>query len=290
MTNKETKTFIKNGLKTVRKLMRDGNHIDAIKACVEILEIDPGNTEARTLIEKEKKQIVEKNFKTVKTLYKQGEYEEAITTAEKLLLAGPNRKLSKLILEKYLERGYRIRKELTADKKWLEAIGVMEDMHKTLPHDEKIIEKLRHDKIKYIDRELHSDVRKELISDKQFEKLYKFYKKLYEVFPEHKKLLKEIKSAEKLVFKARRESNKTFIEGSIAKTKSLLAEKKFDSAEKAARELIQMTDGDQGMNLYKKAATANDKDTEAKLDIAMRTMIVAIKEDFKKDPAKFVKI
>ncbi len=303
--DKEIKEFVKRGLETVEKLLKAENYLDTAKACQEILQVDPGNRRARKMLEKaqsfinqEKDKLLKKNLPSLKQLYKEGKYAEAVEMGEKLHITNAiTAKAQKKLLKKqqnelkaYLKKGFKTHKKLGREKKWLEAIEILKEMLQVSPRNEEIKSLLKRDKIKYIDQQLHSDVRDQLIESKEYEKLYKFYQKLYFLFPQHKKLLSEIKNAEKLILRRRRTENKAFIIESVKKAKELFAKGDFEAAIQVAKEILKLTDGEQGMKLYKKSAVANERDTEKKLSTKLTDAVAKLHEEFKANPKGFVKV
>jgi len=195
-------------------------------------------------------------------------------------------------LENYLEKGFEAHKNFVKIGKWLEAIDILSEMQKVNPRNEKIKSMILSDKIKYIDSELHSNLKKELIKNGEFAKLYKFYQKLYFLFPEHKKLKKEIRKTEKLIIEQREIENANFIKNNETNIGRLIKNKELEKALKAAKELVLFTNG--GNNRAKKimmeADKENDKDTDRKLSIKLAQTISDLKKEFAKNPKGFVKL
>ncbi len=313
MSKTEVRQFVERGLAVAKDFLEKGNAADAARTCNEILEVSPGNRrvikileKAKNIIDKEKKELLKKNLPGLKKLYKDGKYDEALEVGQKLSEVVSDKKLSSLMtkikkelahkqekdLKDFLDKGFKKHKELKREKKWLEAIEVIIEMQKVVPKNEDLKKMLRYDKVKYIDRQLHSEVRKELIEKGEYQKLYKFYQKLYLLFPEHKKLLEEIKNAEKLVLKHRKEENAAFIKDSIVKARDMLSKKEYEKAIKAAKEILRLTDGEnfKGRAILEKAEKENEKDTESKLSEKLKGSVSKLKAEFKADPKAFVRL
>ncbi len=311
--NKEIKTFVERGLKTVETLLNQGDFLDAAKACNEILSVDPGNRKAKKFLAKaekelnqEKHDIFKKNMPVIRKLYKQKQYREAMMAAEKLMKVITDESLIRLYkksskalereqkneIKEYIKRGRKANKQLKKEGKYLEAINVIEEVLKYSPRNESLRALIRRDKIKYIDIQLHSDVKDGLVESGEYEKLYKFYQKLYFVFPEHKGLLKEIKNAEKLLLKRRRDSNKEFVEASIKKTQEFIAGEKYEDAIRAAKEIMFLTGGEsrRGRTLLEKAQHLSEHETEDRLREKLDTMIAQLEVQFKANPKGFVRV
>lgn len=309
----EIKQFVENGLKVVEKLLKDKQYLDAAHACKEILDVDPRNKKAKKFleealdyIEKEKEDIFKKNFPKLKELMKEGEYEKAIEIGEKLEQVSTEGKLESAMhkcreklkakqqneAKDFIKNGFKKHKELTKQKKWIEALEVLKEMLEIDRKNESIRAYIKSDKIHYIDDQLHSDVKKSLLKGKEYEKLYKFYQKLYKIFPEHKKLIKEIKKAEKLISGKNRENKQEFIQKSIAEIKQQIQEKKYEQAIQTAKEIVSFTEGEnsKAKHLLKKAEELNGKDTEQKLKKKLSELLPILKAEFKANKKAFVKI
>lgn len=290
----------------IENLISEGKYLEAVNKCREALFQYPGNKKiikflekAKKNAEKEREKILKKNIANVKILYKQKKYTEALETAKKLAAAGGNRKLFSLIqklekkeLENYLKKGFYVHKNFAKNGKWLEALNTLLEMQKVTPRNEKIKSLIFSDKIKYIDSELHSNLKRELTKNGEFAKLYKFYQKLYLLFPEYDKLKKEIRKTEKLIIEKRKTENMTFIKNSENNIGNLIQNKEFEKALKAAKELVLFTNG--GNNRAKKimmrADKENDKDTDEKLSVKLAKTITGMKAEFTKNPKEFMKI
>lgn len=312
-TKEEIKAFIENGLNTVSGLLEEEKYVEAAKGCQEILEISPRNKTARKFLataqkflQKEKDEIFKKNLPKAKELYKAGEYEKALGIAEELWPIKKSNKLASLItksrkkiqeqqvneLKAYRKKAFKTHKALTKEQKWLEAIELMEQLITVDRRNEKVREFIKRDKIKYIDHELKSKVKKTLLAEGKYDELYGFFKKLYDVFPEHKKLKKEITKTEKLIHKKTIKDKLEFIKKSVVETEKLLAEGQFDKAIQAAKEMLQYTEGEslKAKSILKKATEANQKDTEAKLKTKLAEILPALEAEFKANPKAFIKI
>lgn len=303
---KEIKEFVRNGISVVEKLLEDKEYPEAVKACGEILEVDPKNRKAAKLLEKaqsliknEKQEIFKRNFPKLKKLYKESKYEEALELGKKLQQIKDSPKLTNLVnkcrqasIKTFLKKGFATHKKLKKDHKWLEAIEALKEILQVDHKNEHAKLLLKKDKIRYIDDQLHSEVKDALIKEGQYEKLYKFYQKLYLLFPEHKRLKKEIHKAEKLILKKRRADKSGFIKESITKTKQLFTEGKFEEAIQAAKEVMYFTDGENviARTLFKKSIKANTQDTEQKLKEKFAKLLPALTEEFKTNPKGFVRI
>jgi len=313
MAETDIKQFVERGLAVAEKLLSEGNAADAARACHELLQVNPANrqaarilSKAQQVVAKEKDDLLKKNIEILKSLYESGRYEEAASMGKKLQASVSSRKLSAIVakatkkiadkqrheLQDFMKKGFAKHKQLSKEKKWIEAIEVAEEMQKAMPRSQELKDLIKGDKIKYIDSQLHSDVKKKLIAEKQYEKLYKFYQKLYILFPDHKGLVKEIKNAEKLIFKSRKESNKAFIEESLAKAKEMMEKCDYESATEVAKEILHLTDGEsvQGRSILEKAKKANEEDTESKLETKLDSAISQLRIQFEADPKGFVKI
>lgn len=313
MAETDIKQFVERGLTVAEKLLSEGNAADAARACHEILQVNPGSRQAarilakaQQIVAKEKDDLLKKNIEILKDLYKSGRYEEAASMGKKLQTSVASTKLSSIVakatkkladkqrhaLQDFMKKGFAKHKQLSKEKKWVEAIEVAEEMQKAMPRSQELKDLIKGDKIKYIDSQLHSDVKKGLIASEQYEKLYKFYQKLYLLFPAHQGLLKEIKNAEKLVLRKRRDSNKSFIEASIAKAEEMMSKKDYEAAEEVSKEVLRLTDGEsaQGRSILKQAIKENEKDTEEKLKIKLKNAILESGNELKLSPNGFVKL
>jgi len=313
MAETDIKQFVERGLAVAEKLLSEGNAADAARACHELLQVNPANrqaarilSKAQQVVAKEKDDLLKKNIEILKSLYESGRYEEAASMGKKLQASVSSRKLSSIVakatkkiankqrneLKDFLRNGFAKHRQLKREKKWLEAVAVVEEMKNVTPRDQELKDLVKSDKRRYIDSQLHSDVKKKLIAGKQYEKLYKFYQKLYILFPDHKGLVKEIKNAEKLIFKSRKESNKAFIEESLAKAKEMMEKCDYESATEVAKEILHLTDGEsvQGRSILEKAKKANEEDTESKLETKLDSAISQLGIQFEADPKGFVKI
>ncbi|MBU1019186.1 MAG: hypothetical protein ABII07_02755 [Patescibacteria group bacterium] len=249
--------------------------------------------------QKEKKEIFKRNFLKVKALYKQKKYRETIELGGKLQQIANSVKLVGLInkarkneLKDFLKKGFQAHKQLSRQKNWPEGIEVLKEIISADNRNEKAKALLKKDKIRYIDEQLHSEVKKELIKNQEYEKLYKFYQKLYLLFPNYKKLKQEIREAEKLILKKRRQDESEFIKESIQKTKTLFEQGKYEESAQAAKEVLKYTDGESkaAVILLKKASRFNTKDTEKKLAKKLENLIASLEQEFKDDPKGFVRI
>ncbi len=297
----------------IENLISEKKYLEAANQCRVILSRNPKDRKAIKLfekakkhIEKEREEILERNIVNIRILYKQKKYKEALDTAKKLAETGGNRKLFSLIskserklqaqekkeLKSYLKKGFKAHKNFAKSGKWLEALDILSEMQKVNPRNEDIKSLILSDKIKYIDSELHSNLKKELIKNSEFTKLYKFYQKLYFLFPEHKKLKKEIRKTEKLIIEQRKTENVNFIKNGENDISELMKNKEFEKALKAGKELVLFTNGEnnRAKKIMLKADKENDKDTDKKLSVKLAQTIADMKAEFTKNPKMFVKL
>lgn len=290
----------------IENLISEKKYLEAANQCRSLLAQNPKDKKtlklyekAKKYIEKERKEILQRNISNINTLYKQKRYTEATESAKKLFETSENRELLPLIkrceekaLKDYLERGFKTHKDFIKNDQWLKAIDVLSEMQKVAPRNDKIKSLILSDKIKYIDSELHSDLKKILIRKGELTKLYKFYQKLYFVFPEHRKLRKEINKTEKLIIAQRKNENANFIKKGEVNVSTLMKNREFEKALKAAKELVLFTNGENNTakKMMLQADKANDKDTDKQLSVKLANTITKLKAEFTSNPKNFVKL
>ena|SRR3989339_3575 len=302
----EIKEFTERGIKIAETLMKEGKYLDSLQACKEILQVDPDNAKTNQIIAEIGDRMFKKNFPLLKDLYKKGHYEEAIAAGEKIGIIIRNNHLSKFIakckskLAKkqnqeigiYLRNGIKNHKSLAKKKDWLSAIAILTELQSVDPRNEKIREMLKNDRIKYIDNQLHSDIKQNLLKEKKYEELYGFYRNLFAVFPEYKKLKNEMQKLEEEIDKKNQETKSAYTEENLKKIKTMLENKQFEDAVKASQETVITTKfkNKKAITAYKKAIASNEADTDRKLTGMIDKIITDLKADSLANPENFIRI
>lgn len=96
----EEMKFLRKGWIKIKKLWREKNYKDTIKACSEFLEIDPGDINVIKIDNKARRKYIDEKLEMSKDLLQRKDYKNLIHLYEKLLKICPEyRKLHKLIFK-----------------------------------------------------------------------------------------------------------------------------------------------------------------------------------------------
>jgi len=270
------KEFIKNA----KKLLKQKKFQEAYRICVQIINVDPENTEALKLIQKIEKEvdkqnetITEKELETLKPLWKEREYEKLLISLQKLYKFTPHYgKLKELIIkasellekqkvqedESFIKNSIERIKQLEKEEKFKEAIKQEEQLNQYIPNHPKLKEAFLHSRRSYVKFLLNE--KKEFINSDKYKETIEFLEDLRKIDPFYEKIPSLIQEKQNKYYSKQSNQKKEYFFQGLENIKTLYQKKKYDKTIKAVKEILKTNKTDKlALNFLKKAINQQEK-------------------------------
>ncbi len=304
-------TYVAQGLKAVDQLVDSGDLITALKACEELLRVNPYHHGAQSTlsnihvkIEKQNEDLVDHDIQNTMKLWDEHRYDDLRVIYGKLLKFSPNHKkllsLVSKLNETFTEEVKKAHKELkdkarTAieslikDQKYDDALLACTELSEYFPQDaeaENMIKKMRYS---VIDAKLEEN--KLLSNTADFMAAEAFYESLLKIEPSHKRVNTLLSETREHDTKSRILDSKIHLNESIERMKKLWNTHEYEKVDQACDEILQQDARNFTAKIYKKKSAsilANESDVLEQKQLAEQWQKMS--EEYNKDRTQFITI
>lgn len=304
-------TYVKEGLKAVDQLVDRGDLVTALKACEELLRVNPYHNGAQSMlsnihvrIEKQNEEMVDRDIQSTMKLWDEHRYDDLRVIYGKLLKFSPNHKKLLSLVSKLNEtvtdevkKAHRELKEkartaiesLITEQKFDDVLQACSELGEYFPGDgeaEKMIKKFRY---AVIDGKLEQN--KLLTNTSDFMAAEAFYSSLLQIEPTHKRVQDLLSETREHGTKARMLDAKIHLAESIERMKKMWNTHEYEKVSQACDEILQQDSSNFTAKLYKnKAASILSKESDELEQKQLSEHWAKLSEEYKQDKSKFVKI
>ncbi len=311
MNNQESKTVLKDAIKTIKQLIAEEKWQDAHRACIEILRFDPDNIKIirlKNVVEKNVKKInikaIKDDLKKMEPLWEQHKYEELLEHLKDLepyisdypplkkyiqKAQDAYRKSIEKEQKAYVEQELEQIKKLIQQKKYQEAIRNAEMLRIQKFNEKEVKDWIKKIRETWIENDLQEH--QTLLNSEKYEDIQIFLQKLRKIDPSNQKLQKLIDEAKKKAKKHQIEQKRDFIFIGLEKTRTMIQLKKFSKAVEAAREILNIDPANvQAKRLYQKALSKENRQINKDVVSLMKRNNKQIKKQHKENKKNFVRL
>lgn len=307
----DPETYITEGLVIVKKLLKEKDFHTALRACEELLKVNPYHRKVQKYLHEIESEIVAANEKKVDAdieatmpLWKEGRFDDLLKIYTKLYQFAPNHpRLRKLIAqlnerlskEKKSERQGFIDAALAAirtlmkEEKYTDAIQASGELLTIDPTNAQAEELKYKAKDAYIERELRANER--LIDSADFERAIPLYERLLTIQPEHLRVKKLLAQAQGHLAEQQMIAAKIHLNESIARMKELFKTAEYEKVIQACIEIERLSPKNFSARMFhKKALRTIEREVNALSLKKMKEQAKELEEEYRKNPASFIKI
>lgn len=303
--------YIEKGLKAVDEMANRGDYMSALKACEDLLRVNPYHRGAiqtlrniQTKIEKSNAEKVDRDIESTMPLWKQGKYDELRTIYGKLYAYAPeHKKLRSLIIKlqetvssetqkqqnEVKQKAIAAIENLLTQKNYDDAITATQELSEFFPLDkdvEKIGTKVRYAKI---DSEITSNPQFQNTAD--FMAAEAFYEGLLKIDPTHPEVKKLLQQTREHDTRARVLDSKIHLNESFDRMKKLWENQEYEKVIQAAEEILQQNEGNLTARMYRsKAHSTLLRESDALEVKQLKAHWQQLGEEYTKNPSSFAKI
>ncbi len=304
-------TYVKEGLKAVDQLVDRGDLVTALKACEELLRVNPYHNGAQSMLsnihvklEKQNEDMVDRDIQNTMKLWDEHRYDDLRVVYGKLLKFSPNHKkllslVSKLneTLTDEVKKAHKELKDkartaieiLITEQKYDDVLQACNELGEYFPGDaeaEKMIQKFRY---KVIDGKLEQNTL--LANTSDFMAAEAFYTSLLKIEPTHKRVLGLLEETQVHGTKARILDSKIHLAESVERMKKMWNTHEYEKVDQACDEILQQDAHNFTAKMYKnKSASILAKESDVLEQKQLKEHWAKLGEEYKQDKSKFVKI
>lgn len=303
--------YIKEGLKIVEDLVKQHNLQSALNACQELLKVNPYDKTLHSHLQKVQDLILEDNERRVNVdldstmhLWDEGKYDELARIYEKLAAYAPDHKRLRSLTMKLatkVEKQKSKQKEsfiknfedalakLRIEERYPEIIQACNEVLSMDPLNEKAKRHLKEAKEAFVDKRLRENNR--IVEGSDFERALEFLDTLLSIDPENARV-KQLQSQIKGHLSERSEvSQRMDLNESIARMKDLFDKSEFEKVVEVCNEIENLNPGNFSAKVFKgKAEKIMQKESNRLIVKQLKEVWVAMKPDYKKNRAAYVKV
>jgi tetratricopeptide (TPR) repeat protein len=254
----QTSDILQQSYLQIENLIKEGHFLDAHRACLELLRLDPQNlkvirlkSKIEKLVATNNRNLIKKDLAALEPLWREKNYKEYALNLKKLEpYMNDYPPLRKIFVRAQKAYEKQIREEenfyfsnecekilsLAEQKNFSQALL---DAEKLLAFQSKerdtrnLLIKLR--KL-WIEEEIRSN--QTLLASNKFEEIFMFYQKMKKIDPESSVIEDLIRTAQKRYERFRIDEKKEFLYDALTKTRTLFQLKKYEKSLEAAKEIL----------------------------------------------------
>lgn len=301
-------TFIDEAFSKIKSLMQEGNYLDAMTGCEELLRVAPGETKALDLYKKARNAIIKENLKKVDAkikaidhLWKEEKYQELLGIYTQLIEYAPEyRKLQKLLKkahEKATKKWNADRKTITDNfirtieqeikaSNWEKARQTAKDFTQTTNNGIAAEKYRKRVEDEYVEDQLKKN--RPILNSEKFEEILLTYENLMQHAPWNKKLQKGLKQTQKDFIYHQKDAQLRLIKSSTLKIKILYNTQKYEDCEQVCNEVLRAENANEfAQDFLKKAKRKLAKIRDKKVIELVKQGFSALKPVYEKDQSAF---
>lgn len=303
--------YIKDGLKIVKTLISQSDLPNALRACHELLKVNPYHRKVQKYLKKIEERIVEQNEKKVEAdidatmhLWKEGHFDDLLKIYSQLYQYAPNyKRLKKLIARlnatlneqqkdirtKFVHESLAKIAAFANERKFGDAIGAANELLRVDPLNSEAAAYLKKAKAGLIEQKLKDNER--IIDSADFERQLEFFDSLLAIDPEHKEIKRLALGARSHLAEQKMIAEKIHLNESLARMKELFSKAEYEMVLQSCEEIERLDPGNFTARIFRKKAKRTMK---AEIDILAVKLLKekgkAMEEEYRKNPKGFVRI
>lgn len=304
-------SYLKEGIKSVKKLFQSGNLQNATIACGQLLKIDPYNKKLMKLQREIEEEVLRVNLEKVKKeikrtwgLWDERRYEELLQIYNKLYEYAPQYDyLTELISKaetalsdrqkderkKFIQDALNVIRKVFSEKRFGETLLACNELLIIDPRNEEAKAILQKTKEALVEEKLKENER--IVDSGDFERALELYESLLSIDPKSQKLLKLIRDAEDHVSKKKTLLRRIQVNEGVKRIKDLFAAREYEKTIQACEELLLIDPKNLTGHLYKqKAVDTIETENDAAVFKKLKENLPLLKTEFLKNQGEFVRI
>lgn len=304
-------TYIQEGIKTVKMLLRKGDLFNANLGCQELLKVDPYNKKLQKLLTKIEKKILKQNLKIVKqeikrtwSLWDEKRHGELLQIYERLLEYAPQYGELHELMEKAekamnnTEREQRkafIREALEAvekifrEGKWEDVIQACKEILVVHAFNEKAKNLLAKARENFVEQKLKEN--ETLVDSAEFERQIEFFGELLHIDPNSEKVKNLLLEARKKLQEKKKIETQILVNEGEKRIKTLFDQQEYEKVLQACEELRFLDTRNLVAMLYdRKARAVIIEEIDQKVFSIIQEAFAKLREEYGKNKRAFVKI
>lgn len=307
----DPEAYIDKGLVVVEQLVNNGDYLTALKACEDLLRVNPYHTEVQeylrnihTRIAKDNEAKVDHDIEMTMPLWQNHRYDELRTIYGKLLKYAPeHKKLRSLILklqetvtgEAQKEQDEIKAKAITAintlisQKQFEEAVAASGELTELFPLDKATEDIGKKARYALIDEKIRQNPQFDNNAD--FMAVEAFYESLLKIDPTHPDAKKRLERTREHDTRARMLDSKIHLNENVDRMKQLWATREYEKVIQSCEEILQQDPSNLTAKLYRsKAHSTLLRESDELETRQLKVHWKEVEELYQKDKTQFVKI
>ena len=303
--------YIKESLKVVQQLMHDGNFSAALKACEELVRVNPYNKNVTKCIKEIEEAILRDNEKKVDRdidstmhLWEEKRYDDLMKIYTKLYQFAPQHARLKSLIEKlmktlgtaqqdnrrdYIERALKAIDQLMSEKRFGDCLQACSELLALDPFNSKAHELQTLAQNGLIELKLSQN--SHISESANFDRMLEFYESLTSINAQNSKVKKLIVQAKSRVAEQHVLAAKIALNESIARMKELFKAEEYEKVIQSCEEIDRLDPGNFAARVFhKKAEATMDAESDILEGKQLKEQILLLSEEYTKQPASFVKL
>ncbi|PJC37465.1 hypothetical protein CO046_00360 [Candidatus Peregrinibacteria bacterium CG_4_9_14_0_2_um_filter_53_11] len=272
----DPKTYIQEGLKTIKTLIEQNHLITALRAGEELARVNPYDRKVlnalaniQALIQKENEANVDRDIASTMHLWDEGKFDELQKIYSKLYQFSPQHKrLRALIIklneqmnegqkkehDEFIDQAVEAIKNLISEKNYTDAIQAGNELLQYDPLNSAAQKLLKKAKTGLIDMKLTEN--SQLLESADFERALEFYESLRRIDPDHSVVNRLSQQTKAHIAEKKLLASKITLNESIARMKELFTKREYEKVLQACDEIESIDPGNWTGRSYKKKAQA----------------------------------
>lgn len=303
--------YIKEGLKLVQKLMNEGSLPAALKACEELVRVNPYNKNVTKYIKNIEEAILRDNLKKVDHdidstlhLWEEKRYDDLMKIYTKLYQFAPQHGRLKSLIEKlmkamgsaekdsrreYIERATKAIVQLLAESRFGDAMQACNELLTIDPLNVDAQRQLVRAQDGLIETKLTQNAH--ISESANFERMLEFYESLAAINPANKKVKSLILQTKSQLAEQRVLAAKIALNESVARMKELFNASEYEKVIQACEEIDRLDPGNFAARMFhKKAQATMNAESDILESKQLKEQFAVLSEEYTKLPDAFVRI
>lgn len=307
----DPKQYIKQGLKIIENLVKQGNLVSAVNGCKDLLRINPYDKSVlkqqekiEALIEKENIKKVDMDIDRTMHLWQEKRFEELRDIYVRLYSFAPEygrlRKLISQLNERlseddknnrklFIEKALKAISDLMDSQKYGDVIQASNELLNMDPLNEDAKQSLQKAKNSLIEQKLRDN--QNIFDSADFERALDFFESLLKIDPNNKKVKQLVLQAQERVAHQKLLAAKIHLNESIARMKDLFKAAEYEKVIQSCEEIDRLDPGNFTARVFKKkAASTIESEINTQAVKRMKEAMASEEAAFRKNPSVFLKV
>ncbi|MFA6521127.1 MAG: hypothetical protein WCT53_01955 [Candidatus Gracilibacteria bacterium] len=303
--------YIKDGLKIVDNLIKQGNLQAALNTCQELLKVNPYDSDVQSYFQIVQEKIIKDNRKKVDAdidatmdLWKEGRYAELAQIYDRLYAYAPGydrligmmakleakiSKLQKTQKENLSGDFVAALKKLEDEKRFADMIQACNEMLSMDPKNEAATEYLKRGKRLLVEQKISDNPR--IVEGADFERSMSFFNSLLAIDPENETVKKLKAETQGHLSEQKGVSARMDINESVTRMKDLFDHSEYEKVLQACEEIDNIDPGNFTAKIFKtKAQDLLHSESNKLIVKKLKEACAALTPEYKQNPGAFVRI